>query len=599
MRQTFCVLLAAIGISGGAAVAQPLEWATSAGGANAETGRSVAVDAAGNSCVVGTFVGEATAGAGELNQTMLLSAGAAPSQDAFVAKYDASGALLWARGIGGVHLESGGAAGSDFGWGVATDASGNCFVAGTIAAGMSHVQIGGLLLATPGAFAARFGAMGNLAWFTNLDPAGGGHGVAVDLDAAGNVYVAGSAPYPGVGSGTPTLWKLTSEGGVTWTRQAALTGTGGGRAHGLSVDADGVSRTTGRIQLDTFVFGEGEANETTLVDDNTNGEMFVAAYAADGTLLWADQSVSTVAAWGEGIALDADGNSYVTGPFNGMATFDAGGANSTTITAASTTLSSIFVAKYDADGVLSWVQPIATTGNGVGTGIAANSTGLYVTGWFGGTATLAAGEPEELVLGPAVGGADVLLAKYDTSGALLWARSDGGDTSQSAFVEQANAVAVNELGHVLVAGDFPNTATFGTGDAAQVNLTSAGQSDVFLAKYVEPVAPPPAALDLDIAQFRVRGRVAVSKAQAIDITLVVENTSPATGAADATVVGTQGGVEVYRETIQVSDAPGNGRSRFSFPTYIPTNIGTITWEATIADADPDVDSASAATTVVP
>lgn len=599
MRETLCAAMVLLGLSG-TSFAQSLEWATRAGGAQAEAGRAVAADAAGNSCVVGTFIASATFGEGEPNETTLDDAGAVEvtTQDAFIAKYDASGALLWARGIGGIYPDSGGAAGSDFGWGVAAEADGSCYVTGTLAAGMSHVQVSGdeLRTAAPGPFAARFGADGSVAWFSSLDPSGG-HGMAIDLDAASNVYVAGSAPLPGAGGASPTLWKLTSGGGVTWTRQAGLTGAGGGASLGLAVDATGVARVTGRIQNGTFVFGDGEPNETTLVDMNTTGEMFVAAYATDGTLLWARQSVSTLAAWGQGIALDADGSSYVAGPFNGAATFEDGGPGETAITAAHGTLSSIYVAKYDVAGGLVWVRPVYTSLNGVGTSIATTSTGLFLTGWFAGTATLAQGEINQVTLGPAAGGADVLLAKYDATGALVWARSDGGDTSPSAAFDQANAVAVNELGYVLVAGDFPNTATFGTGDATEQPLTSTGQTDMFLAKYLDPVAPPP--LDLDIAQFRVRNRVSASRAQAIDIALVVENASFVNGPADAMVVGLQGGAEIYRQTLQVFDGPGNGRTRFDFPSFTATTAGNITWTATIADADADADSASAVTVVVP
>jgi hypothetical protein len=51
--------------------------------------------------------------------------------------------------------------------------------------------------------------------------------------------------------------------------------------------------------------------------------------------------------------------------------------------------------------------------------------------------------------------------------------------------------------------------------------------------------------------------------------------------------------------MMVSDAVGNGRTRFTFPAYTPTAPGDIVWTATIADDDPDVDEAMATTRVVP
>jgi hypothetical protein len=115
-----------------------------------------------------------------------------------------------------------------------------------------------------------------------------------------------------------------------------------------------------------------------------------------------------------------------------------------------------------------------------------------------------------------------------------------------------------------------------------------------------PVPPaPPVVVDLDIAQFRVTNRVSVSRAQSIDITLVVDDTTDPTGPANATVVGVQGGVQVYRETLVVSDSPGRGKTTFEFPGFTPVKAGDIAWTAAINDTDPDVDRAEDTTRVVP
>ena len=45
------------------------------------------------------------------------------------------------------------------------------------------------------------------------------------------------------------------------------------------------------------------------------------------------------------------------------------------------------------------------------------------------------------------------------------------------------------------------------------------------------------------------------------------------------------------------DYNGKGSTKFNFPDYTPITGGTITWTATIADVDPDIDLATATTLV--
>jgi PKD repeat protein len=107
-----------------------------------------------------------------------------------------------------------------------------------------------------------------------------------------------------------------------------------------------------------------------------------------------------------------------------------------------------------------------------------------------------------------------------------------------------------------------------------------------------------AIVDLDIAQFKVTKRVRLARVKPVGIQLTVKNNGTIEGDAPATVVGVQNGVEVYNETATVTDAVGNGRTKFDFPAYIPTDAGDIVWTATIADGDPDDDTELATTTVV-
>lgn len=68
---------------------------------------------------------------------------------------------------------------------------------------------------------------------------------------------------------------------------------------------------------------------------------------------------------------------------------------------------------------------------------------------------------------------DIFIAKYTADGNFLWARRAGGTS-----YDEARGVAVDSAGNAYLTGLFQLTASF-----APTNLVSAGQSDVFLAKY--------------------------------------------------------------------------------------------------------------------
>ena len=77
-----------------------------------------------------------------------------------------------------------------------------------------------------------------------------------------------------------------------------------------------------------------------------------------------------------------------------------------------------------------------------------------------------------------LGVADIFVAKYDASGDLLWAKRAGGTSNDSGC-----GIAVDGSGISFVTGDFPSSATFGPGEANETTLASAGDRDIFVAKY--------------------------------------------------------------------------------------------------------------------
>ncbi|MEJ2308297.1 MAG: choice-of-anchor D domain-containing protein [Gammaproteobacteria bacterium] len=136
-------------------------------------------------------------------------------------------------------------------------------------------------------------------------------------------------------------------------------------------------------------------------------------------------------------------------------------------------------------------------------------------------------------------------------------------------------------------------------DSGQLSFTLAGTSiDVPLSG--SGVETPTPVLDLDIKSLKASKNVSVTKGQGIvKIELSVENNGEVEGSASATITGLQNAVTVYEETQNVTDAVGNGSSKFTFPSYTPETDGEIVWTAVIDDSDPDDDVATAITTVRP
>ncbi len=102
------------------------------------------------------------------------------------------------------------------------------------------------------------------------------------------------------------------------------------------------------------------------------------------------------------------------------------------------------------------------------------STNVYVGGSFKGNLSSKYGP----AFSSASGISDGLVAKYDVLGNVLWAFKIAGASGD----EEVRGVAVDPSGNVYITGSFNSTTDFDP-SASTFNLTSAGGTDGFLAKY--------------------------------------------------------------------------------------------------------------------
>jgi hypothetical protein len=107
--------------------------------------------------------------------------------------------------------------------------------------------------------------------------------------------------------------------------------------------------------------------------------------------------------------------------------------------------------------------------------IATDRTGdVYVTGRFMGNADFGPGPGATTLISG--GDTDIFVAKYSTTGAVLWAKDMGGAGSGD-----GRSLGVDGSGDLYVTGNFSGSAVFGAGEANQTTLIATG-SNVFVAQ---------------------------------------------------------------------------------------------------------------------
>lgn len=284
-----------------------------------------------------------------------------------------------------------------------------------------------------------------------------------------------------------------------WARRA-----GGGEvdfAEDVATDASGNCYLTGKFSS-LASFGAINLNSSGATD------IFVAKLDALGNWLWAVKAGGPGSDTGTGIAVDPDGNVYVTGYFSGTISF--GPFNDTSVGG-----TDYFIAKLNTNGGWLWAQGDGSPANDYSwditldaarnayfTGqfnednvmvIKYNSSGAYQSEWIAaessagcglgivsdpsGNLTLTGYFSGQLAFGPHVlntnGAKDIFVARMSSAVAWTWAGHAGGPED-----DYGTAVALDGWGDAYITGYFQGTADF----FSATNLTSRGLQDIFVLK---------------------------------------------------------------------------------------------------------------------
>ncbi len=282
-------------------------WAKSFGGSDEDDGvSSLAVDALGDVYLTGTFRSSSLV----LGSDTLTNPGTA---DMFLAKYDTSGNVLWAKSAEG---------GYNSGRSVAIGADGDVYVLGNF--GNSSLILGTTTLTNPNVgsydlFLVKYNSAGAVLWVISAGGSDSDLGVSITTDIAGNVYATGEFRSTAISFGTVTLInssvgnfdiflvKYDSIGTLLWAKKEGGSNYDGG--YSVVDDETGNLYLTGYFLSSTIVFGT-----TTLTNAGTR-DVFLVKYDTSGNVLWAKSAGGNSDDYGYSVAADGTGNVYVTGYF--------------------------------------------------------------------------------------------------------------------------------------------------------------------------------------------------------------------------------------------------------------------------------------------
>jgi predicted RNA-binding protein with TRAM domain len=345
------------------------QWGTYYGSNGPELASGIATNSSGDVYITGyttSTIGMTTSGA---HQATI----GGPSYDAFVAKFNGSGALQWATYYGGIE--------DDFGTGVTVDNSGYVYITGrtessnAIATSGAHqATFGG---GTLDAFLAKFNSAGARQWATYYGGSASDEANGVATDGSGNVYITGqTASTTGIatsGAHQPAysdsidafLVQFNSAGVRQWATYYG--GTGDDIARGAATDGSGNVYITGQTASTTAIATSG-AHQPTY--GGYQIDAFLAQFNSAGVRQWATYygAKGNDIAWGA--ATDGSGNVYITGQTGSTGGIATRGSYKPTYSGDV----DAFLVQFNNTGVRKWGTYYGNSGSDFGKSIAVSGT---------------------------------------------------------------------------------------------------------------------------------------------------------------------------------------------------------------------------------
>ncbi|MCG1035114.1 T9SS type A sorting domain-containing protein [Polaribacter sargassicola] len=410
--------------------AQSIDWLTQFGGTSEDVLFSVAIDNDGNTYSVGYYAETST-----FNETELNALGYFNS---FITKTDATGNIIWAKSLGQPDDDDIDVYHSVITKSISVDADGNVIVAGYFDAG-------------------EFDA----------DPGEGTHLLSSD-------------------SYEMFVLKLDTNGNFIWANSFGSSEDGFENVSDIGVDANGDIYLTGYFQNSISMI---HAAGTLSITSNGFSDVFVIKYTSDGYFSWMKNMGGTEGDLGMNIDVTSTGDVYVTGRYEGIATFYTPIFMGSPVQLSTTDgYKGTFALKLDAYGEFKNVVKVGEAeSESIGTSIAVDTNGYaYVTGYYGGILTANEDTAEEIVI-DSNNNYESYIAKVDfTNQNVTWIKEIDGETDSSFgfnvdLDSNNNIYVVGFYSETLTAGSFNLTKK--TPYALESYLISMDDSGEFLGAY--------------------------------------------------------------------------------------------------------------------
>ncbi len=454
-------------------------WGHGLGSTRNDVAYAIVADSIGNVYVSGSFENTLDFDPGP-EMLELVSAG---STDIFIAKYNSSGALLWAKSAGGPE--------DDVAYGIGLDKEGHVYTTGYFGntcdfdPGSSGHELSSY--GDADIFILKLDTAGQFIWVQQMGGIGQDEAYSIALDKTGNILTTGSFsdtadfdPSPEVmnvgsnGLSDIFISKISPNGDFIWAR--AVGGTDIDVANSITTDEEEDVILTG-FYSDTVDFDPGA--EIHLLSAEGQKDIFILKLNSDGQWQWGDTFGADEDDEGNSIICDKAGNVYSTGSFRKLVDFNP---DPPVVNIQSHGLTNVYVSKLDPDGHYVWAKNFYGQGD-EGKGITLDNLGnIYTTGSFSASTDF---DPGLLQLSLFTNNQNVFISKLSPDGAFVWVHQLSGSTGA-----QGNAIATRSSAYVYCAGNYLSTIDLDPTIGIDLNGNHGPNEDFFILqlKQCEPQA---------------------------------------------------------------------------------------------------------------